>query len=309
MPARPNPTPPTPHAPVARGRPQGGLHLAALLAVLAGGAVLGVGVVALAGVVLLGGGTGAPEPPSAVAALDLGGTPHHGPGDDRTAQDPGSQAARAGYAVWARDDADDPVRWDPCSPIELVVSHAGAPKGVDPDALRDDLVSAVEDVVAASGLDLVVVGTTAERPAADRSTVTSDGADWAPVLVGWSRSRAAGLPLRDSDRAIAVPVAVGHDRSATFVTGQIVLNGDRDDLATGRADRADTWGATLLHELGHLVGLDHVDDPEELMHRYPGAGPVALGPGDRAGLAALGAEGACRTPPPPSDLDVALPER
>jgi len=39
--------------------------------------------------------------------------------------------------------------------------------------------------------------------------------------------------------------------------------------------------------LGHLVGLDHVDDPTQLMHVVS---PVFdLGPGDRAGLARLGA--------------------
>ena len=44
----------------------------------------------------------------------------------------------------------------------------------------------------------------------------------------------------------------------------------------------------LLHELGHLVGLDHVDDPNELM--YPRAAErTSYGPGDLKGLALLGA--------------------
>jgi hypothetical protein len=36
-------------------------------------------------------------------------------------------------------------------------------------------------------------------------------------------------------------------------------------------DREHSWGATLLHELGHLVGLAHVDDPDQLMSTYPGS--------------------------------------
>ncbi|MGJ9411746.1 matrixin family metalloprotease [Aeromicrobium sp. CF4.19] len=48
--------------------------------------------------------------------------------------------------------------------------------------------------------------------------------------------------------------------------------------------------AVLLHELAHLVGLDHVDDTDELM--YPTSGPLEWGPGDLAGLEALG-EGRC----------------
>lgn len=46
-------------------------------------------------------------------------------------------------------------------------------------------------------------------------------------------------------------------------------------------------GADLLHELGHLVGLAHVDEPTELM--YDGnVGQLDFGPGDRQGLAVLG---------------------
>jgi hypothetical protein len=44
----------------------------------------------------------------------------------------------------------------------------------------------------------------------------------------------------------------------------------------------------VLHELAHLVGLDHVEDPAEVAT----SATVALGPGDRQGLAAVGA-GAC----------------
>ncbi len=48
----------------------------------------------------------------------------------------------------------------------------------------------------------------------------------------------------------------------------------------------------ILHELVHVVGLAHVDDPTELMHPESQDGVTALGPGDRAGLARLG-QGPC----------------
>ena len=48
------------------------------------------------------------------------------------------------------------------------------------------------------------------------------------------------------------------------------------------------FGSILLHELGHLVGLDHVPDEGELM--YPQSiTQTTYGPGDREGLARLGA--------------------
>ena len=43
----------------------------------------------------------------------------------------------------------------------------------------------------------------------------------------------------------------------------------------------------ILHELGHLVGLDHVDDPRELMYPRPTVQGDDFADGDRRGLAAL----------------------
>ena len=49
--------------------------------------------------------------------------------------------------------------------------------------------------------------------------------------------------------------------------------------------------AIVLHELGHIVGLAHVDDPHELMYG-DNIGMTDFGPGDLTGLARLG-QGAC----------------
>ena len=43
---------------------------------------------------------------------------------------------------------------------------------------------------------------------------------------------------------------------------------------------------SLFQQLGHLVGLDHVDDPTQLM--YPTTEVTDFGRGDRHGLALLG---------------------
>ena len=48
----------------------------------------------------------------------------------------------------------------------------------------------------------------------------------------------------------------------------------------------------LRHEVGPLIGLDHVEDKAALMHPSDGT-QTTWGPGDRAGLAILGA-GECQ---------------
>jgi hypothetical protein len=210
-----------------------------------------------------------------------------------------------GYAVWERNADGAPVRWDPCTPIELVVTASGVPVGG-----LADLEAATVRLREATGLDLRVLGTTDERPTGERPPYQPDryGERWAPVLVAWADPGTPGLPLRDTDRGVAIPIALGPPGDRTYISAQVILNGARDDLRPGFRDRADSWGATLLHELGHVLGLAHADDPDELMATYPGEGPVAFGPGDLAGLRAVGAAGGCRTVPPARAVEVTGPD-
>jgi len=209
-----------------------------------------------------------------------------------------------GFTVWERNTDGTPVRFDPCSPIDVVLNADQAPPGA-----RADLQAALARIAEASGLDLRLIGDTDEPPSDPRLPYQPEryGQRWAPVLVTWARPTTRGVALRDVDRGIATPVAVGPRGDRTYVSGQVVLNADRDDLRSGFEDREHAWGATLLHELAHLVGLGHVDDPAQLLYVYPGAGPVELGDGDLAGLAAVGDTHGCREVPPPGPVRVARP--
>jgi hypothetical protein len=251
---------------------------------------------ALALVVLLAGAAGlwtsgllalrtatAPSPSEAVATAE-----HVGASSD-------------GYRVWERRADGTPVRWDPCTPVDLVLSPVGVPPGG-----RDDLEVAVDRLGTVTGLELRVLGETAERPSGARLPYQPEryGERWAPVLVAWAAPHEDGVPLRDVDRGVGIPVAVGTAGERTYVSGQVVLNAERTDLVAGFDDRATSWGATLLHELAHVLGLDHVDDEDELLHIFPGEGPVAFGPGDLAGLRAVGADGGCLDAPAPRPVVV-----
>jgi hypothetical protein len=179
-----------------------------------------------------------------------------------------------------------PVAFDPCRAIHYVVRpRGGAASGMEL------LPQAFANLSAATGLQFVDDGLTDEPPTAGRSNFLPEryGDRWAPVLIAWSTpDEYPELSGPVIGVASSEPVSVQDDQRA-LVSGQVVL--DTEQLAdvlrftSGRAVAV----ATITHELGHLVGLGHVDDPRQLM--YPSARPLVstFGRGDLTGLAALGA--------------------
>ncbi len=180
-------------------------------------------------------------------------------------------------------DTDAPVGYDPCKVIEVRVNPSGAAPG------QVELVrSALDDVSGLTGLRFRYAGTTDERPrwGPNRVPVVLGEPRRSPVLVAWAD--ADEVPeLRGDVAAVggSLPLPVGN--RVRYVTGGVTLDTDVfDDLAEDRRDEAAR--AIVLHELGHLVGLGHVQDPGELMNE-DNVGLTDFGPGDRAGLARVGA--------------------
>lgn len=189
-------------------------------------------------------------------------------------------------------DPSEPVTYNPCRRIAVELNPASAPAGA-----QRLVTGALDAVSRATGLSLVLVGTTDRDPAAARAEAASSrmrlGRSSEPVLIAWSTPEETP-ELRGDVAGLAGSTArasLGGGR-LTYVTGTVVLDGP------GLAQTAKQPGgralvrAVLLHELGHLVGLDHVEDPGELMYRAS-LGRTGFGPGDLAGLARLGA-GPCR---------------
>ncbi|MFE7631576.1 matrixin family metalloprotease [Kocuria sp. NPDC057446] len=177
------------------------------------------------------------------------------------------------------------VAYDPCRPVRVVVRPDDAPPGGE--QLIEEAIGAIS---AATGLQFVDAGTTTEAPSSRREPYQPDryGRQWAPILIAWSDAEehpdlAGDVAGRGGSTARNVDAG-----PFVYVTGQVVL--DAPSL-TSMMERPDQVRAVIMHELAHVVGLDHVDDPGQLMYG-DNVGLTDFAPGDRAGLAKLGA-GTC----------------
>lgn len=158
----------------------------------------------------------------------------------------------------------EPVTWDACDAIVYHLETGQAPGTTS--ATVDFVAEAVDHVSDLTGL---------------RFRHEPDLEQPADVLIAWSDAEHVDDLAGDvAGLGGATSKAFGDHR--WYVVGQILL----DTAAFTRASYDDEDRAVLLHELGHLVGLDHVDSFRELMHPTPRR--TDFGEGDLEGLALLG---------------------
>ena len=128
------------------------------------------------------------------------------------------------------------------------------------------------------------------------------GDRWAPVLISWITPAdnldfaAAGVKddpnyymvLGEGGRLSAGPPT----QPRAKITGMVMLNVRQLSNALKRPRGDAIVRAVVLHELAHLVGLNHVTSPSNLMNTELEPGVTDFAAGDLTGLAALG-RGAC----------------
>jgi hypothetical protein len=176
------------------------------------------------------------------------------------------------------------IRFSPCQPLHFVVRHDREPIG-GPEAITRAFAEISKD----TGLSFVNDGSTDEQPTADRPLVDKKryGNRWAPLLVAWAT--VAEAPELEGDVDGYAGPRVGEDGAGSLhlVTAQVVL--DEAQLTDRRGSVVRAAYLTMLHELGHALGLAHAaNDPTALM--YPTlTTQQGLGPGDLRGLAFVGA--------------------
>jgi hypothetical protein len=210
------------------------------------------------------------------------------------------------YAFLDRRYDGKPFRWEPCAPIHYEVNLDYAPS----DALAD-VDEAIARVSDASGIRFVFDGQTVRSPEEQEADDFRDPVtlDIRPVLIAW-------LPAASFDRyanpertlGVGRPVTGSGNEFWVYESGLIVINADAP-LVPG-FEHSYSLGPVLMHELGHVMGLGHVGDADEIMwspnapgsDRFPAGEVTDWGNGDLVGLQQLGRPAGCIHAPGESTL-------
>ncbi|MGY3318249.1 hypothetical protein ACVWYS_002964 [Arthrobacter sp. TE12231] len=192
--------------------------------------------------------------------------------------------ASTSYKFLATNEDGSPVGYSPCRPLHYVVNAALAPQGSE--RLVDDSIRTISE---ATGIKFINDGPTGELPSPNRAPYQKDvyGDRWAPLLIAWTTpEQAPQLKGPVIGTGGSTHFSFG-DGPKSFVTGSLELDAPQITEDLGRSDGASYATAVILHELGHVMGLEHVNDPAQLM--YPEIGtPDGLAAGDLNGLYELG---------------------
>ena len=177
-----------------------------------------------------------------------------------------------------------PVGYSPCRPLHYVVDARLAPEGA-----AGLVPAAIQAISRATGIQFVNDGVTDEQPSARRAPYQPEkyGDRWAPLLISWTTPEVApklGGKVIGTGGSTLYSYGNG---PKSYVTGSLELDAPQMAVELGRPDGTSYASAVILHELAHVMGLEHVNDPFQLM--YPEIGsPEGLAAGDLNGLYRLG---------------------
>jgi hypothetical protein len=205
-------------------------------------------------------------------------------------------AAKPAEAHFMNKNADgSPVRYNPCAPIHYVVNVDSAPAGA-----LGDIQSAFERLGSATGLTFSFDGTTDEVAEADRGTHATARypGQFEPVIVGFHRPGETSL-LNGSQLASGGSIWYSNEANKNvYVTGVVAVDTDQAAKSPTGFGSARSLGVVLLHEVGHVLGLDHAPATNEVMYPSREAnGATSFGPSDKAGLTAVGSRDGCVAQP------------
>ena len=191
-----------------------------------------------------------------------------------------------------------PYRWNPCATIHYVTNLHEAPASA-----AADVDQAIRMLSSATGIVFQNDGTTSEMPSSKRplDQPARYGSGHSPLLIAWARIAETDIYNGDGPNTVGTaqttwigPVPTDSSQDATYVTGQVAVETDATRSFPAGFGSGRTVGLVLLHELGHIAGLAHVSDPNQVM--YPNLMPMsaaAYAAGDLSGLKRLGTTAGC----------------
>lgn len=183
----------------------------------------------------------------------------------------------------------EPVTWSPCRPIHYVVRPDNGPP--DSQAL---VASTIAQLSRATGLVFIDDGTTTERPTENRPGYLPAlyGDRWAPVLITWATHKEVPRLAGETGGMAHATLEIARGQF-TYVSGFAILDAPTIKKALSNPKKAHYARIALLHELAHIVGLGHVNDPSQVMNPRAGKPFTGYQSGDLAGLRRLG-QGPCQ---------------
>lgn len=188
------------------------------------------------------------------------------------------------------------MRWNPCAeePITWEANVAALAKPDRESAVREAKVK-VAELAETSGLRFRYTGRTTFVPRSGNGRRQP-----AKLVVAYVRPGQTDYALhgRIAGRGGYSSGYVDHADGTTtleVVRGYVVVDVPQTNRwSTSLTRDGVTRPALLAHELGHAVGLGHVDDKTQVMHPVlTRRTPHSYASGDRAGLARVGAGGGC----------------
>lgn len=166
---------------------------------------------------------------------------------------------------WTLTNHNGPVTWDSCAPVHVAINP-----GPFEDSAYEEIHSALDEIADTVGVRFSVHRTDSFLPTS-RWALEAPGDYGAPppVLIGWVD--AADTDMLGGDTAgSTVANPQNTVRGRYLVTGAIALDAAQYERFESGTGAGKTRRNLLLHELGHMLGLDHVDSTASLMNPVVG---------------------------------------